>query len=151
MQCIPVHGYRRTCHKVIIDSFGIHRFCGLFSRFQSENTYIVPCISVNQLKTLHIHANISVSLRLQYCVKLFIGLFLFVWCTGYACLICFRLILGDIFHYLIHFFNHILTWFFESIWNLFVLLHVYSSNMRNDGVHAYFRFKKKRKWNWLSI
>lgn len=61
---------------------------------------------------------------------------------GYACLICFRLILGDIFHYLIHFFNHISTWFFKSIWNLFVLLHVYSSNMRIDGVRAYFDLKK---------
>lgn len=49
MQCIPVHEYenRRTCHKVIIDSFRIHRFCGFFSRFQSKNTYIVLCVSVN--------------------------------------------------------------------------------------------------------
>lgn len=78
------------------------------------------------MKTLHIHANISVSLRLQYCVKLFIGLFLFVWCM-------FNLLSIDFSCYFPLSISFIFSIIFRhdfSNRNLFVLLHELMEFMR---------------------
>lgn len=148
VQCIPVYEYWRTCHKVIIDSFRIHRFCGLFSRFQSENTYIVPCISVNLSWKPCIYIQTYQLVWGYNNIVLNYSSVFFYLCDALAIWLCMFNLLSIDFSW--HFplsisfiFSIIFRHDFSNRYEIYLFCCMYTrTNMRIDEVRAYFRFKK---------